>query len=326
MTEPISLTLKWKKRLDKVNNGLYSQGSNPNFDSIDFTKSCNFTKLSQNNNSYIQRQVTWLKERMQENEGLNCRFLLKLPDGLTNNNQLRDIFLRVQTESRMPILYIFCSSDENEEIISNYIDNLDNGFRYCLVLPISMEGDVLSNLTEKYLDKNNFEVIHFYEDWIENIDNFNYIIRLAERIPERLHMAFVPVDINKYGNGKIFSTILIAKGFKSVSLTDPEFKNYFSPFVGRRIKTTVQKVNDGRWTSRDGVCYETLHPIYCNCLGIEADINRLAEQFGVNEIITFHGIKTLLEKYQLIKINPSEKQEILQTQQARVILTTLGFN
>jgi len=325
MTEEIALTLQWKKRLDEVNN-LGIENKKLKSDSIDITRNYNvesFEKLV-SDERFLQKQTTWLSNRVAENQDLNCRFLLKLPDGLENNDELRDLFLSMQDNSGIETPYVFCSSDENS--ILDYINNLDTQIKPMLVLPVSIDGDVLSNLIQKSLDEEKFDIIFFYENWEENIDNFNYIIRLAEKVPEKFHIAFVPVDVNKYGDGYVLSTILIAKGFRSLSLTDTPFKRFFNRWVGNRQKCIQDKINESRWIKNNNItAYEETHPLNCRCLGINPNINHLAEQLGIKPLVTFHNLEILSESYRKIKELQEEKEKALETQEAKIILTTLNL-
>lgn len=327
MTEQIALTLQWKKRLDEVNN-LGIENKKLKSDSIDITRNYNaesFEKLI-SDEQFLQKQTTWLSNRVAENQDLNCRFLLRLPDGLNNNDELRDLFLNMQDNSGIEIPYVFCSSDENENSVLDYINNLNTEIKPVLVLPVSMDGDVLSNLIQKSLDEERFDIIFFYENWEENVDNFNYIIRLAERVPEKFHIAFVPVDVNQYGDGYVLSTILIAKGFRSLSLIDTPFKKFFNRWVGNRQKSIQDRINESRWIKNSNItAYEQIHPANCRCLGINPNINLLAEQLGIKPLVTFHNLEVLSESYRKIKQLPEEKERALETQEARIILTALNL-
>ena len=327
MTEQIALTLQWKKRLDEINN-LGIENRNLKSDSIDITRNYDaesFEKLV-SDEGFLQKQITWLSNRVAENQDLNCRFLLKLPNGLDNNNELRDLFLSMQDNSGIETPYVFCSSDENEDSILDYINNLNSEVKPILVLPMSIDGDVLSNLIQKSLDEEKFEIIFFYDNWEENIDNFNYVVRLAERIPDKFHIAFVPVDVNKYGDGYVLSTILIAKGFRSLSLTDTPFKRFFNRWVGNRQKSIQDKINESRWIKNTNItAYEEIHPSNCGCFGINPNINHLAEQLGIKPLVIFHNLEVLSESYRKIKQLPEEKEKALETQEAKIILTTLNL-
>lgn len=326
MTEQIALTLQWKKRLDEINN-LGIKNKSIKLDSIDITRKYDtksFQKLI-SNEKFLKKQITWLSNKVTENQDLNCRFLLKLPEGLNNNDELRDLFLDMQVNSGIETPHIFCSSDEDENVILDYIKNLISKIKPVLVLPMSMDEDVLSNIIQKSSDKEKFDIIFLYEDWKENVDNFNYVIRLSERVPEKFHMALVPVDINKYGNGNILSTILIAKGFRSLSLIDTPFKLFFSRWVGNKKKSILDKIKEIRWISKNSVAYEEEHPINCNCFGSDLDINDLAKKLGIKSLVTFHDLEVLSDKYKKIKSSQEEKEKVLQTQEAKIILTALNL-
>ncbi len=327
MVEQIALSLQWKKRLDKLKNiGINNKNFNPDY--VDITRDYNkksFQKLI-SNEKFLQKEITWLSNRVSENQDLNCRFLLKLPEGLGNPNELRDLFLDMQVNSGIGTPHIFCSSDENEDAILDYINNLNSKIRPTLVLPMSIDGDVLSNLIQKSLDEEKFDIIFFYENWEENIDNFNYIIRSAERVQDKFHIAFVSIDVNKYGDGYVLSTILIAKGFKSLSLIDTPFKLFFSRWVGNKKKSVEDKVKESRWIKNSNLtAYEEIHPSNCKCLGVNPNINNLAEQLGVKILVTFHNLEILSKRYKKIKEIQEEREKALETQEAKIILTALNL-
>ena len=246
----ISLTTPYKNRLGVLKtNGINSKKFNP--DSIDLTKTFNsfqedkkkifdekkgFTRIIKN--PAIKKQLeNWLIKKLNENISLNVRFLVGLPVNFSDYDGLRDTFLEIQENAGMKKLYVFFGISEDEKSINNYVKKLNKEKKYILVFDMAMEFEVLKPILEKYIEAYS-EIDFLYRNWDENKENFNFVIRTAQKNPEKLHMAFVPVDLNDYGDSDVFSTILICNGFKSVSLVDTEFKRFFSKWRNpNKIKT-----------------------------------------------------------------------------------------
>lgn len=332
---PIALTLQSKKRISNLLNFNLSQKLF-DYNAIDITKDYNsknsrsrsgFLRLISEDDDFISRQIIWLANKLQENVGKTCRFLLTLPNDVDDVNAIRNAFLNIQIQAGMTKIYIFCSPSENAESIQAYMSQLDDTLEYVLTLPISMKLRTLQSLLTNSLE-NNQEVVLIYEDSRDSkelFENLGYVLNVAGNNPEKLHMAFVPLDVNKYGDKDVLSSILISKGFKSVSLVDTKFKNFFSRWVNRRIKSTVEKIRESLWVNPIGVGYDEQHRDSCLC-GIENNrIENIASIIGVKSLVTFHDLESLFRKYSSLKSNPAEREELLRTQEARVILTKLNF-
>jgi len=174
-----------------------------------------------------------------------------------------------------------------------------------------------------YLKENNKEFVFIYEDWHKNQDAFNYVINLAQLMPNELHMAFVHVDVNSYGNGDLMPSILMAMNFESVSLIDTAFKRFFSRWVGAKRKTISQRIAESKWCDISAVTYKDLHDTECICQLTDLDINTIAQQLGVKPAVVHHDLIILNNKYLRLKKSNVEKTQLLDTREAKLILTEL---
>lgn len=52
----------------------------------------------------------------------------------------------------------------------------------------------------------------------------------------------------------------------------------------------------------------------------------MAENLKIKSLVTFHNLEVLAEKYKNIQQIPEEKKEILETQEAKILLTTLNLD
>ena len=52
----------------------------------------------------------------------------------------------------------------------------------------------------------------------------------------------------------------------------------------------------------------------------------VAEQLGIKPLVIFHNLEVLSESYRKIKQLPEEKEKALETQEAKIILTTLNLS
>ena len=162
-----------------------------------------------------------------------------------------------------------------------------------------------------------------YRDWRKNIDNFTYVIRQVEKSQNLFHMAFVPVDLNIYGNKEIFSTILICKGFNSISLVDTEFKAYFSRWKKpRKVKTKEQKINESRWVNDDLMVYQEKHKTGCLCFG-KSNAKNLLKQQDIKSVITYHNLEVLSKTYLQAKTDTKIKEKLLSLETIKPILVSL---
>ncbi len=334
MVEAITLTNQFKNRLNNLLEvGIKSKNFNP--DSIDIRKSFSvFQKDKQviadeikgfmrliEQPKFKQRQIDDLKNHIKENLGLVLRYLVTFPKEFPDYNKLREVFLEIQEKAGMKKLYLFFGKSESFETIKSYIDKLDSK-EYVLVLEMDTEYRVLYPILKESLNKFN-EVIFVYRDWRENLDNFTYVIRQAEKNQNLFHMAFVPVDLNIYGNKEIFSTILICKGFKSISLVDTEFKAYFIRWKNpRKVKTREQKINESRWINDNSMSYQEKHKIGCLCFGKDNAKNLLKQQ-DIKSVITYHNLEVLSKTYLQAKTDIKVKERLLNLDAIKPILVSL---
>ena len=336
MVETIALTNKFKNRLiNLLKVGVKNKIFIPR--SIDVRKS--FSVFQKNKQviadeikgfmrlieqlSFRQRQIDDLKDHVKENQNLNIRYLVTFPKEFPDYNKLREIFLEIQEKAGMKKLYLFFGKSESFNIIKSYIDNLDKSKEYILVLEMDFEYRVLYPLLEGDIKNRFSEIVFIYRDWRENKDNFTYVIRQAEKNQDLFHMAFVPIDLNIYGNKDIFSTILICKGFKSVSLVDTEFKKYFikwkKPSV---VKTRKQKINESRWVNDDIMSYENQHKKGCLCFGKD-NLKGLLKKQDIKSIITYHDLEVLSKTYSKAKTDLKVKDSLLSLDTIKPILVSL---
>ena len=202
----IALTSLYKDRIENVKkSGIKNKKFSP--DSIDITKTFSsfqkdnkrftneilgFMRLLENP-SFVKSQENWLRRKLKETPDLENRFLVRFPDEFSDYDSLRDVFLEIQEKAGMERFYVFFGISESEISISKYIKNLDKK-KHTLVFDMSMKFEVLKPIVEKYIDS--FEIIFLYRNWDEFKENFSFVIRQAQKNPDVLHMAFVPVDIN----------------------------------------------------------------------------------------------------------------------------------
>jgi hypothetical protein len=331
----IALTSLYKDRIETIKkSGIKNKKFNP--DSIDITKTFTFFQKDNKrftdenlgfmrlleNPSFVKSQENWLRKKLKENLNLQNRFLIRFPDEFSDYDKLRDIFLEIQEKAGMKRFYVFFGISESETSIFKYVKNLDKEKKYTLVLDMSMKFEVLKPIVEKYIDS--FEIIFLYRNWNEFKENFAFVIRQAQKNQDVLHMAFVPVDINAYGNKNIFSTALICNGFKSISLVDTEFKKFFFKWKNpRRVKSHQEKADETRWVNEKVMSYDDKHNPNCFCFGKDKTAKQVMKDCGIKEAVTYHDLEVLSEVYSKAKVNQKFKEELLNLESIKSILVSL---
>lgn len=330
--QPIALTWTSKNRIDEIrHNGVKQVNFTP--DAIDiFSK---FTIFNENNivinddlrgfkrlieqPGFVLRQVNGLKKKLKECQGLYCRHLVRFPDIFSDFNNLRNVFRKIHKDAGLSKTFVFVGRLENYEIVDNYIDTLHEDF--VLVLDIGMKFSQFSKLLNKYISICK-EVVLLYRNWDENKETTRLAINLANANPEKMHMAFVPVDINSFGDGEIFSNVLICNGFKSVSIVDSEFKAYIKRKKTSKPKTISEKLSFSKWINEHFMEYETAHNPSCNCFG-KQDAISMCKKCGIAKAITHHNFEVLSNAYLTAKSNPEERKKLLELESVRALINSL---
>jgi len=316
--EIISLTSLYRRRLQE----LKDVGITPktfkanNFDFkrtfADFTKDGNlihdevlgFRRLI-DNERLVNRQVKDLKAKSNGSEG-TFRYIVPLPQNSPDCNALRNILVSIQKESKMKDTFIQTSKTETFEAIDDYLNTMEGKFN--LVLDMEMKYRDFSRLVDKYIKKCN-EIVLLYKDWTKNKRNVNFIITKALEYPEKLHMAFIPINLYARG-GDLISTLLICSGFKSVSFEDSEFPRYMLKHIKKgNEKTPIEKLSNCQWCNPNLMCFEKGHKKDCMCLS--ESTTKLLKKVKFQNIVTFHNLEVLYASYLDIKRKPQFKEKVL---------------
>ena len=334
MTEPISLTKNFRNRFNKTKKaGL----TNKNFiaDSFDFTRT--FSSFRKNNKQifdevkgfmrlienprFASRQSKDLKKELQYFNG-NFRYLIRFPDKFPDYNALRNVFNVIQEKAGMTLMFVSAGKKETFEAVDNYLDTLEK--KFVLVLDMVMNPRDLQKLIDKYINVCE-EIVLLYRNWDDNKRNFDYVIKTATANKEKLHMAFVPVDLTSFGDGKLFATALICSDFKSVSLIDSEFPRYIFKHIKNRKTERTQKelIETSRGVNAELMCLDSKHRDNCTCFGNNLSVEETTNKCGVKETITFHNVEDLSKVYKEIKADDKVKKKVFELDSIKSLLNSL---
>lgn len=332
--QPIALSWTYRNRLvDASTIAIRSKHFSP--DSIDIGKTfSNFLENKQvikdDEKSFMRliekpkfKKRVWidLGKKAQLCIGLNCRFLVRFPETFPDYNLLRDTFKEIQENAGIEKNYVFIGINETFVVIDNYLKSLNED--YVLVLDMAMEYETFRQLMKKYIGK--CEIVLLYRNWKKYKKNFKLAITTSNQYPDKLHMAFVPIDMNSYGDKQIFSTVLIASGFNSVSLIDTEFKPYIKIKRGNKPKNMREKLDFAVWVDEILMEYENRHNNACSCCDNQ-DIGELARRIGINGVkvlATHHALEVLSKEYIKAKTNSTARNNLLKLDSVTSMLATL---
>lgn len=335
MTEIISLTSIYKKRLKEINDiGIKNKNFKAN--SFDFTRT--FSKITKDKKSFyneidgynrlledknfVSRLIKDLKSKVNGFKG-NFRYLPEILDKFPENNKLRDVFISIQKNSGIKDSFIPVSKKETFEVVDDYLDGIEGEF--ILVLDMEMKFKDLSRLLNKYLVQCK-EIVLRYKCWSENKENFNFVLAKSKNNPEKLHMSFIPINIypNKKDNDLI-STLLICSNFKSVSFVDSEFPKYLYPHIKNKKsnKTPLEKLKSSQWVNSDLMCFSIEPEKEDNLFKIP--LTKLIRKVDFKSIITFYNLEKLSKEYLEIKKDINKRNEILNLESMQSLIKSLGM-
>jgi len=326
MIEPISLTQTQYGNLQQLGKfGIKNKNFNP--DSIDLTMP-SFSYIQKDGKSkkdaivgfmrflkepkFGNRQVKWLKDKIKLHGGLNCRYLIGLPHGFLDYDGLRDSFVKIQEEARLPKTYLFVGKDETFGAVKDYMDKMGDKGEIVLVLPIDMNEESLSRLIYTYAPRLK-EICFLYKVSKKN-ENLDLLITKATIFPEKFHMAFVPVDSTSFGKPTLIPTALICSKFKSVSTIDAGIPGYILKNIDRRgnPSTLTKKLKRTIWINNEASGYEQEHPKDCICLDSKIDVWELFKNCGINTVLAHHTLEVLSFKFKMIKSDEKERKRVLE--------------
>jgi hypothetical protein len=333
MTESISLTLTFQNRLKKANDaGIQNKHFIP--DTFDFIR--NFASYSKNNERIFDpvkgfsridnkrfafKQINDLRNLIKK-FGVNVRYLQRYPDNYHDYNSLRNSFNSIQNQAGAKRLFISAGKQETYESVDNYLDTIEEEF--VLVLDIAMISREFQRLLEKYVGICE-EVVLLYRNWDEFKANIELSIAVAKANPDKIHMAFVPLDLTAIGTGKLFGTALICSGFKSVSFVDTEFPAYIRKHLksNKKERSLQEQIEFSRWVNHEMMSYDKRHLSYCNCYGSRLSVEEAINKCGLKEAITFHNLEVLSMVYKEIKKDEGFKKKILALENMKSLLSSL---
>ncbi len=339
--EPISLTKTQHGRLLEIENfGIKNKEFIP--DSIDLTMN-SFDSIVENRKQvsdaikgfsrfieqpkFVERQIKWLEDKLKKHSKLNCRYLIELPDDFEEYDQLRTIFIKIQKKAGLPKTYVFTGRQETFEAVTNYLDKLSNTEKFILVLDMGMDEEDLSKLIDKYVDVCE-EICFIHKDWNKNKTKFKLVLSKAEVNPNKLHMAFVPVNLNSPVKIPLYPTALICSGFKSVSIVDAECPGYILKNIQRNGPPTPfkKKLSYSKWVNGNLMIYDKEHPELCNCLAEIQDLLKFIKKCGIANVLTYHYLETLTPQYKLIQTDEEKRKQVLELEPIRKLLKSLDFS
>lgn len=261
---------------------------------------------------YVQRQITDLKKKGKEFAlaNLEPRYLVRLPSGMPKLNEVRDVISDIQIEAGVnKTIFVPVSASDTYEYVDKYLENRDKNEDIVLVVDMALENEDLQRIINKYATVHD-EVVLLYRNWNEYRTNHSFVLAKALEMPSKFHMAFVPIDFNDYGDGEIFSTLLMCYGFKSVSLIDTPFKGFIKPKKNSAPKSFSEKMNFSKWIDERDMTYVKTHRQECSCCE-DKDVRTLSKKFGINKVITHHNLEVLSQEYSKIKKSREHRNKVL---------------
>lgn len=264
--------------------------------------------------SFNNRQVVWMQDKLQTDHFHRHRFLIEIPEGYTKVDQVRNAWLNIQQMANSPELYVPTSSSDTFQLIKRFSEIYVADKPVNLVLNDKIALGELNKILQWAIPRFN-EIIIMHSDWSKNKPNYSLFLLYANMHPNKFHLYGAHWNLNKFENDAPLAVLAMCYNFKSVSFKDLPFPAYLIKRItsAKKSKTLRTKIKESVWLNSETLEYQKEHPEECECLADNSrDILDLATRSGLKSCQTLHLVEKFSELFELIRQDEEERNRVFE--------------